>query len=280
MNSDTQRLTKLAREVRKKIFQMIYRAGGGHLAPAFSIVEILTALYFGGGFRYDPIHPEWEGRDRFILSKGHACAALYPVLVKAGFIPEEWLDTFCQKGSILGGHPDMQKIPGVEASTGSLGHGLSMGIGMALAARMQARDYHTYVLLGDGECQEGSIWEGALFAAHQGLDNLTAIIDYNRLQAMDRLEAIVGMEPFSEKWKAFGWRVTEVDGHDLEALQDLFLPKSDLTRQPRLILAHTIKGKGVSFMESQPLWHYRLPDAGELPVVIRELGLEEGGIGI
>jgi len=277
MNSDTERLIKLACEIRRSIFKMIYQAGGGHIAPAFSTVEILTVLYFGGGLRYNPRHPQWEERDRFILSKGHGCAALYPVLAMAGYFEEDLLDTFCQKGTILGGHPDMHKIPGVEASTGALGHGLSFGIGMALAGKMNGKKYYTYVLLGDGECQEGSIWEGALFAAQQKLDNLTLIIDYNKLQAMDRLEAIISMEPFTDKWKAFGWNVLEVDGHDIEALQVLFHEKPRVN-QPRLILAHTIKGKGVSFMESQPLWHYRMPDESELELVISELGFAEGGL--
>lgn len=277
MNSDTDRLIKLAREIRRSIFKMIYQAGGGHIAPAFSTVEILTVLYFGGGLRYNPRHPRWEDRDRFILSKGHACAALYPVLAMAGYFEEELLDTFCQKGSSLGGHPDMQKIPGVEASTGALGHGLSFGIGMALAGKMNSKNYYTYVLLGDGECQEGSIWEGALFAAQQKLDNLTVIVDFNKLQAMDHLDAIIGMEPFVDKWKAFGWNVLEVDGHDIKALQVLF-HEEPRANQPRLILAHTIKGKGVSFMESQPLWHYRMPDESELELVISELGFAEGSL--
>ncbi|MEA1961533.1 MAG: transketolase [Bacillota bacterium] len=275
MNSDIDRLECLSREIRRSIFQMIYQAGGGHIAPAFSIVEILTVLYFGGVLKYDARQPKWEERDRFILSKGHAAAALYPVLARAGYINEELLNTFCQKGSILGGHPDMRKIPGVEASTGSLGHGLSFGIGIALAAKLNAKDYHAYVLLGDGECQEGSIWEAALFATQQKLNNLTVIIDYNKLQAMERLDQIIGIEPLGEKWQAFGWNVVEVDGHDIKALQTLFNKKPAQAGQPRLVIAHTIKGKGVSFMESQPLWHYRMPDDQELQVLISELGIKE-----
>lgn len=275
MNSETERLAGLSREIRRRAFKMIYQAGGGHIAPAFSIVEILTALYFGGGLRYNSRYPRWEERDRFILSKGHACAALYPVLAMAGYFDEEWLGTFCQCGSILGGHPDMHKIPGVEASTGALGHGFSFGLGIALAGKMNNQDYYTYVLLGDGECQEGSIWEGALFAAQHKLDNLTAIIDNNMLQAMDHLDAIISMASFADKWKAFGWNVEEVDGHDIESLLVLFHEKPR-TGQPRLILAHTIKGKGISFMESQPLWHYRMPDDKELPLVMSELGFREG----
>lgn len=278
MTADLNHLSSLAKVLRKKVFKMIYQAGGGHIAPAFSITEILTVLYFGQILRYDASHTSWEGRDRFILSKGHACAALYPVLAMAGYFSESLLETFCQPDSILGGHPDMHKVPGIEASTGSLGHGLSFGIGIALAARMNSRDYHTYVLLGDGECQEGSIWEGALFAAQQRLDNLTVIIDHNQLQAMDRLEAIVDMAPLKEKWSAFGWYVAEVDGHDLAALHHILSTRPMATGQPGLIIAHTIKGKGVSFMESQPLWHYRLPDDNELQVVISELGFEEGEI--
>lgn len=272
MNHNIEHLSKLSQDIRKRILKMISAAGGGHIAPAFSIIEILTVLFFDQVIRYDSSHPQWEDRDRFILSKGHACAALYPVLAVAGFLPEEVLDTFCRKGTILGGHPDMLKIPGVEATTGSLGHGLSFGVGMALAARMNARPYHTYVLLGDGECQEGSVWEGALFAAQHQLNNLTVIVDNNKLQAMDRLDLIMGMEPLAEKWAAFGWNVEQVDGHDIAALHDLLHLPRQLHGPPRLVIAHTVKGKGVSFMEDQPLWHYRMPDENELVIARKELG--------
>ncbi len=278
MKADIKDLSELAQEMRRSIFKMICQAGGGHIAPAFSIVEILTVLYFGSVLSYDARQPQWEERDRFILSKGHGCAALYPVLARAGYFAEDWLDTFCQPGSMLGGHPDMLKVPGVEASTGALGHGLSLGVGMALAGKLKLQNYHCYVLLGDGECQEGSVWEAALLAAQQRLDNLTAIIDYNQLQAMDRLEAIVGMEPLAEKWLSFGWQVQEVDGHDIKSLQSLLPVREGTEGCPRLIVAHTIKGKGVALMESQPLWHFRMPDDLEMPQVISELGFQEGEI--
>lgn len=272
MNNGTERLAELSRETRKAIFAMIYKAGGGHIAPAFSAVEILMVLYFGGGLRYDPCKPDWEERDRFILSKGHACTALYAVLARAGFFPSEWLDSLCQKGSNLGGHPDMHLIPGVEATTGALGHGFSFAIGQAMAGKMDGKGYHTYVLLGDGECQEGSIWEAALSAVQHKLSNLTAIVDYNKFQAMDRLDNIVGLEPMAGKWKAFGWDVTEVDGHDLATLQSVLPRQATENGPPRMIIAHTTKGKGVSFMENQALWHYRLPNAEEMLVVLDELG--------
>ncbi len=267
-------LNGIAKELRKKIFKMIYKAGGGHISPALSIVEILTALYFGGFMRYNPANPKWEDRDRFILSKGHASAALYAVLAQSGFFAEHLLDTFCQPGTVLGGHPTMHEIPGVEASTGALGHGFGFAAGIALAGKMDKKDYKVFALIGDGECQEGSIWETALFASQQKLGNFTAILDYNKLQAMDRLENIVSIEPLAKKWHDFGWDVWEVDGHDLKALIDIIGQNRDSDSPPRMIVAHTIKGKGISFMENVPIWHYRLPNEEELKVVLKELEIE------
>lgn len=271
---DYHRLTEIAAEIRRSTMKMAIKAGGSHIAPSFSAVEILTALYFGEVLRYDPQNPQKAERDRFILSKGHASAAFYAVLAKAGYFDEAVLDSYCQAGTILGGHPNMHAIPGVEASTGALGHGFPFAVGIALAGKMDRRDYRVFVLLGDGECQEGSVWEAALFAAHQRLGKLTAIIDYNKLQAMDRLENIVGLEPFAEKWRVFGWDVSEVDGHDPAALIDQLKVVKDSHDSPRLIMAHTIKGKGVSFMENVPIWHFRLPNEQELAIVRRELNLE------
>lgn len=270
MNSS---LRSTAKEIRKKIFKMIYKAGGGHIAPSLSIVDILTALYFGGVMNYDPKDPKMPHRDRFILSKGHASAALFSVLAEAGYIEDSVLDTYCQTGSILGGHPDMNKVPGVEASTGALGHGFLYAAGIAMAGKLDGKSYRVYALLGDGECQEGSVWEAALFSAQQKLGNLTAIIDYNKLQAMDRLGNIVEMEPLADKWKSFGWDVIEVDGHNIEALVDVLSKDLNLNAAPRVVIAHTVKGKGISFMEDTPIWHYRMPNEEEMKVVLKELDI-------
>jgi transketolase len=271
MDYSDDELQVIAKELRKKIIKMICRGGGGHIAPAFSVVEILVALYFGV-MRYDPGCPDWPERDRLILSKGHASAALYAVLAQAGFFQESLLDTFCRPGSILGGHPDMHKVPGVEASTGALGHGFPFAVGIALAGKMDQKDYRVFAILGDGECQEGTVWEAALFASHHRLGRLTTIVDYNKLQAMDRLDGIVKVEPFAEKWRAFGWDVFEVDGHDVSVLISVLGKGSNIDAPPRLVLAHTVKGKGVSFMENAPLWHYRLPNEEEMNIVRKELG--------
>lgn len=272
MKTDVASLEKIAKEIRLKTYGMVEKAGGGHIAPALSIVEILTILYFNI-MNYDPQNPTWEERDRFILSKGHACASLYPVLAKVGFFPEDVLDTFCQPGSFLGGHPRMEEIPGVEATTGALGHGFLFAAGIALAGKLDKKNYRVFTILGDGECQEGAIWEGALFASHYKLGNFTAIVDYNKLQAMDFTDNIINMEPFADKWKAFGWDIYEVDGHDFRSLNGVLNNTLSLDAKPRLIVAHTVKGKGVSFMENQPLWHYRMPNQQELVILKNELEL-------
>lgn len=271
MKHDLDFLKKTALELRKSIIRMACKAGGSHISPSFSVAEILTVLYFGDILRYDASQPKLYGRDRFVLSKGHASAVLYAVLAKAGFFNEQILDTYCQAGTVLGGHPNMHEIPGVEASTGALGHGFSYAIGLAMAGKMDEQDYRVFAVIGDGECQEGSIWEAALFAAHHKLGRLTAILDNNKLQAMDQLDYIIRMEPFAEKWKSFGWDVTEVDGHDIKALLDVLGQAPIVDGPPRLIVAHTVKGKGVSFMENVPLWHYRLPNEQEMKIVYQEL---------
>lgn len=270
---DTAKLELIAKDIRKLIYKTAHFSGGGHMGAAFSVTDIITVLYFGDVLKYDPQKPDWEGRDRLVLSKGHACYALYAALAKAGYFDEECLRTAGKPGSMFGGHPKMREIPGAEASTGALGHGLSFSIGMALAHKMDRKSNHFYTVLGDGECQEGSIWEGALSAPTLGLDNLTVIIDHNKLQAMDKLENIVRMQPFAEKWSAFGWNVEVINGHDMaEIRRALLVRKSGM---PTLIIANTIKGKGVSFMEGVPLWHFRMPDEQELPILIEELGLTE-----
>ncbi len=268
-----QTIEEIAAEIRKTIYKIAHFAGGGHMGAAFSMTDIISVLYFDGVLRYDAQKPQWEGRDFFILSKGHACYALYAVLAKAGYFPEEELWSVGRPGSHLGGHPKLHEVPGVEASTGALGHGLSFAIGIAYANKTDNMKNHTYVILGDGECQEGSVWEGVLSAPTLELDNLTVIIDHNKLQAMDRLENIVHMEPLADKWSAFGWNVVEIDGHNYNEIKEALLVRKENT--PTVVIANTVKGRGVSFMENQPIWHYRMPDKQELQILMRELGLTE-----
>lgn len=269
--NNLQELKSIAKEIRKTIYIIAHHAGGGHMGAAFSMTDIISVLYFGNVLKYDVSNPSWNGRDRFVLSKGHACYALYAALAKAGYFPEEELKHVCQEGSKFGGHPKMYDIPGVEASTGALGHGLSFAIGIAYSNKVDRKDSHVYVVLGDGECQEGSVWEGALSAPTLELDNLTVVIDHNKLQAMDDLENIVHMKPFADKWRAFGWDVVEIDGHDHEQIKKALLARTE--KKPMLVVAHTVKGKGVSFMENIPIWHYRMPNEQELPILMEELGL-------
>lgn len=261
---------EIAKDIRKTIYKIAHCAGGGHMGAAFSMADIISVLYFDHVLRYDAGNPDWEDRDKFILSKGHACYALYAALAKAGYFPEEELWHVGKPGSGFGGHPKMHEIPGVEASTGALGHGLSFGIGIAYANKMNHKDSHVYVLIGDGECQEGSIWEGALSAPTLELDNMTVIVDHNKLQAMDKLENIVHMKPFADKWKTFGWNVVEIDGHNYAEIREALLIRQ--RGIPTLIVANTVKGKGVSFMENVPIWHYRMPNEEELPVLFKDLG--------
>lgn len=270
-------LEDIAKEIRKDIMKTAYKGGSGHIASALSAVEIMVALYFGGILKYDAENPKWEERDKVILSKGHASLVLYSVLKRIGYISQEELDTFCQPGSVLGGEPKLGDIPGVEATTGSLGHGLSFATGIAMANKMDKKDSRVYVILGDGECQEGSVWEAVLSAAHHKLDNLTVILDCNTLQAMDKTEEIVSLSPITDKWKDFGWFVTETDGNNIDCMIDEL--KADRERKiecPRIIIAHTIKGKGISFMENVPIWHYRMPNSEEMKIVKAELGIMEG----
>lgn len=269
-------LEDIAKEIRKDIMTAAYHGKSGHLASAFSAVEIMTALYFGDILRYDKNDPNWSNRDKLIVSKGHGSLVLYSVLKKIGYITQEELYTFCQPGSVLGGEPKYGDIPGVEATTGSLGHGLSFAVGVALANKLDQKKRRVYVLLGDGECQEGSVWEAALSAAHHKLDNLTVILDRNKLQAMGDTEDILKLESLKEKWEGFGWDVNEVDGHDIEQLIRVLQEDRDKKEEhPRLIIADTIKGKGVSFMEQVPIWHYRMPNEEEMEIVKKELGITE-----
>jgi transketolase len=222
--------------------------------------------------RLDASRPEWPGRDRFVLSKGHGCTALYAVLAEAGFFPLEWLDTYYQDGSPLAGHATHKGLPGVEVSTGSLGHGLPLATGMALAGKRDGHDYRVVCLLSDGECDEGSTWEPALFAPHHRLDNLVAIVDYNKIQSLGRVEDVIDLAPLAEKWRAFGWATEEIDGHDLAAIEDVLGRVPLEPGRPSCVVAHTVKGKGVSYMEDELLWHYRAPLGELLDEALAELG--------
>lgn len=252
---------------------MAHHAGGAHIAPAFSMTDILVAL-FEKALNLSAKNLSSPDRDRFVLSKGHACAALYAVLAERGFLKKSELKTFCSFGSRLGGHPERGKIPGVEASTGSLGHGFPIACGMALAGKLSGKKYKVYTILGDGECQEGVIWEAAMFASQQRLDNLIAIVDFNKLQGIGRLEEISDLKPFRKKWESFGWQTKEIDGHDFKEITGVFKKVPFKKGYPSVIIAHTVKGRGVSFMESKPIWHYRLPDAKEMLLACKELGIE------
>jgi transketolase len=247
-------LDSRAKALRKSIVRALAAGKRGHVGAAFSIVEILRVLY-DDVLRYDAKNPRWPDRDRFILSKGHGCLALYAVLADKGFFPEAELDKFCASDGILGGHPDSGKVPGVEASTGSLGHGLSMGVGFALSAKLDARKHRIFVVVGDGECAEGAIWEAALCAARHQLDQLTVLVDYNRQQTYGTTADM--LEPFAGKWAAFGFAVREVNGHDVEALRNVLSTVPFERGKPNAILCHTIKGKGVSFTERNLSWHHK-----------------------
>jgi transketolase len=227
----------------------------GHIGSTMSLIEILRVL-FDDIMTFDPTYPMTPARDRLILSKGHGCIALYVMLAEKGFFPREDLATFCRYTSTLGGHPEYGHVPGVEASTGSLGHGLAIGVGMAYAARLSGSDHHVFVVMGDGELDEGSVWESALAAGHHRLENLTVVVDYNKLQSYDRVAEVWDLEPLAAKWNAFGFECLEVDGHDVSGLQRaLALPS--VSQRPRAIIAHTIKGRGVSFAEGEPTWHHK-----------------------
>jgi transketolase len=264
-------LAERARRVRQRDLEMVYAAKLGHLGGEFSAIDILVTLYLSV-LRVDPQDPDAPDRDRFVLSKGHAAAALYSTLAEAGFIPVDELSTFMAPLSRLNGHPDRKEVPGVETNTGPLGHGLPVAVGMALAARMDRSRRKTFVLTGDGELQEGSIWEAAMAAGHFGLDNLIAIVDRNGLQQGDTTEGTIRLEPLADKWHAFGWSVREVDGHDHGGLLATFEAVPFEPGKPNLVIAHTHKGSGVSFMTDRADWHHRVPSASEIEEARRELG--------
>lgn len=254
------------RDLRKKIAEMVYLSREGHIPSSYSIVDIVDHLY-GRVLQFRADEADWAGRDYFILSKGHGCAGLYVVLHKFGFITDDDLVLYSKKGGVLGGHPDMTCVPGAEASTGSLGHGFPTAVGLALGLRIQARDNRVFALLGDGECNEGTIWESALVAARQRLGNLVAIIDFNGSAAQ-----ILPVDPLADKWRSFGWDVDEIDGHDAEQLDKAFSGLSfSHVGAPKVVVAHTVKGKGVSFVEGHGAWHHKVPTDSELNDIYAEL---------
>lgn len=268
-------LPTIARAIRRLVVQSVYKGQGGHIGGPLSAADLLAALYFRT-LRVRPEQPDWPDRDRFVLSKGHSAIGLYAALALRGFFPVEELDTFDQVDSRLQGHPDMTITPGVDMSTGSLGQGLSAALGMALAARLTGRAYRSYVLLGDGECQEGQVWEAAWMASRYGVDNLTAIVDWNGLQQFG-WQATGYQPPDTEldaKWQAFGWQVIPIAGHDFDQIQDAIARAQATRGKPTVILARTVKGKGVSFMENDYGWHSRVPSQGELERALAELGGE------
>lgn len=264
-------LPALCRTLRLDVLDITTQAGSGHPSSSWSAVEILCALYFGGLLNHDPRNPTWPDRDRVILSKGHAAPLLYPVLARAGYFPLEQIYRLREIDSPVQGHPILGLMPGVEATTGSLGQGLSLAIGHLLGARLTGKDYRAYVVLGDGECQAGQIWEAAMAAAHFKLDRLTAILDYNKFQETGPISREIALEPLADKWRAFGWHVAEVDGHDVYAILDALSTLRDVAGQPSILIAHTIKGKGVSFVESDFTFHGRALNAEQAARAREEL---------
>lgn len=269
---DLSELDAVARRIRGRVVEMSHTARTPHLGSSLSCVDILVAAYWGA-LAVDPRRPEDSERDRLILSKGHAATALYATLAERGFFPLELLDTYAKPGSRLAEHPAPRCVPGVEAATGSLGHGLSLGLGMALAGRIRGHSYRVLVVMSDGECNEGSVWEAAMLAPAQRLANVAVVIDYNKWQATGRSNEVMALQPLAQKWEAFGWSAREVDGHDLGALVESLRRVPDGSGKPVAVVAHTVKGKGVSFMEDDNNWHYRIPTADEVSEARRQLGL-------
>lgn len=265
---DIKMLEDKANEFRRQILKMTSAAGSGHPGGSLSAVEILTSLYLYK-LNHRPTQPQWEDRDRFIMSKGHASPVVYTVLADCGYFPKEELATFRKLGARLQGHVH-RKVPGVELGTGSLGHGLSVANGMAIAAKLKQKDFKMYCIMGDGEIQEGSVWEAAMSSAHYKLNNVCAIVDYNKIQENGPVKDIMGLEPLAEKWKSFGWEVAEVDGHDFKELLKA-LDNFDKSKKPYVIIANTAKGRGISFMEGTCKWHGKAPNAEELKSALNEL---------
>lgn len=269
----TPALDERSRYLRRLVIRALGGAGRGHPGSSLSLIEIVRVLY-DHAIRYRPLEPLWPDRDRCMLSKGHGCLALYAVLADKGFFPLTELDRFCSLEGILGGLPERGKVPGVEASTGSLGHGLSVGVGMALAARVQKKDHRVVVILGDGEINEGSVWEAAMCAAKYRLDSMIAVLDYNKFQSWGCSSEVQNLEPLADKWRAFGWQVHEVNGHDVEALKDVLVPLPTTPGKPTIVIAHTVKGKGFPFAENVASWHHKTNIGSEM-ISMMEKALEE-----
>ena len=269
-NLNEEQLIVKCNNMRINILEMIYSAGSGHPGGSFSSVEILTVLY-NKIMKHDPSNSEWKRRDRFVLSKGHICPALYAVLADCGYFDVSELNELRKFGSSLQGHPYMHKTNGLDVSSGSLGQGLSVAVGMALGAKIDEEDFRVYCLMGDGETQEGQIWEAAMAAGHYKLDNLCGIVDFNKLQIDGNVERVMNINPYKEKWLAFNWNVIEVDGHDVSAIEKAYKFASECKGKPTLILAHTIKGKGVSFMENVAGWHGVAPNKEQYEAAMKEL---------
>lgn len=267
---NVEELAQVCKEVRRDIIKMTGAAKSGHPGGSLSAVEIIVTLYWDV-MTHDPANPKMSGRDRFILSKGHAAPVLYSVMAEAGYTPKDSLNTLRALGSIYQGHPDIRYIPQLEASTGSLGQGLSLALGMGIAARLDGNASRTYVMLGDGEIQEGQIWEAAMFGAYHKVDNVCAIVDYNKIQLDGFVKDIMELEPLAAKWAGFGWHVIELDGHDLPAVQRAFAEAAATKGKPTVLIAHTVKGKGVSFMENNPKYHGVAPTTEEVEKALKEL---------
>ena len=261
-------------DLRRQIFLTARKGGSAHLASCYSCLEILYALFLCGVMHYDPDNPNMPERDRLILSKGHAGLALYAVMCRAGFMTPEKLSTYLQPPTTIGGEPSPRDLPGIEAATGSLGHGLSVGAGIAMSQKIDGINARTFVIIGDGECQEGSIWESVISASAFGLDNLTAIIDCNGVQKMNTVEETMKFVDWQRKFEAFGWYVQETDGHDVNGLE-VALKQENVTGLPRVLIAHTVKGRGVSIMENNPNWHFRMPNRKETKIFASELGIPQ-----
>ena len=261
---------ELALRIRRHVVHMTHLGNSSHVGSALSMADLMAVLY-GQIMQIDPAEPRWSDRDRFVLSKGHAGACVYATLAECGFFPVEKLTEHYQDGSNLSGHVSHEGVPGVELSTGSLGHGLGVAAGMALAAKRRQNEHRVFCMLSDGECDEGSNWEAILFAAHHKLDNLVAVIDYNHIQSLAPVADTLELEPFVDKWKAFGWSVREIDGHDHNAIKAALSDLPDTSGKPGCVVAHTTKGKGVSFMENSVLWHYRSPQGEEYEQAMKEL---------
>jgi transketolase len=268
--SNVDELAAICKSMRRQVIEMITDAKSGHPGGSLSAVEILVTLYFDV-MRHDPANPKWKDRDRFILSKGHTCPILYSVMAECGYCPKDQLNTLRKLGSIYQGHPDVRFLPALEASTGSLGQGLSLAIGMGLAAKLDGSPSRAYVVLGDGESQEGQIWEAAMFGGFRKVDNVVCIVDYNKIQLDGFVKDILDLSPLADKWKSFDWHVIELDGHDIAALQRAFAEAAATKGKPTVIIANTIKGKGVSFMENNPKFHGTAPTPAEEKLALAEL---------